>query len=147
MALLVLAMTLPSCFEKDIQTEINDYLARNYSGVLIVDKTEVVTICLGEAYELEVEDTNGIEIDLIFDTDAVFLYETRKIDVSILPMEVIDAITLHYPNYSINHDDIEQFNYAVGLTRYEVELNNGDNEVDVVFKVDGEIECEGTDDD
>lgn len=129
----------------DLPTTINDYLAANYPDYSI-DESEEGTLCDGTiVYEVELEDSNDNEIELTFNTEGSLLFSETEIENSELPSAVTSSISTNYPDYST--DEAERIDMADGSTRYEVELENGDSELDVLFEADGTVICEETDDD
>lgn len=128
------------------------FLQENYGGYSI-RHAELEDLCDSTlVYELELEDGPGPDVDLVFNLQGEFLFAAMEILLADLPEAVLNSIESNFSGYSIDEDDIEQFELADGSIQYEVELdadNDSDRDIDVVFDENGEIVCqeEESDDD
>lgn len=125
-----------------------DFIAENYPDFEI-RSAETEDICDDvPVLEVELEDGPGPDIDLYFTPEGEFLFTATDINLADLPMAVQAAIANDFPDYSINADDVERWDYPDGQVEYEVELVNtttGDED-DAVFAADGTLLCfEGDD--
>lgn len=134
----------------DLAASITEYIKDNFGGYNIED-IEIEDVCDVQYYEIELEDGPGPDIELYFTMEETFAFLAMDIPEAALPQAVLDAIAQEFPNYSIDQDDIEAFEFADGSLQYEVELElEGDSDLEVVFHADGSIICQdesGKDDD
>lgn len=134
----------------DLAADITEFIKGNYSGYNI-ESIHIEDVCDVQYYEIELEDGPGPDIELYFTMDEMFAFTAMDIPEAALPQAVLDAIAQEFSNYSIDQDDIEEFELADGSLQYEVELElNGDSDLEVVFNADGTIFCQdnsGSDDD
>ena len=135
----------------DLPEDVRDYISMNYPGYEI-QSAETEDICDDQlVYEVELEHGPGPDIDLYFTTTWEFLLTATDISLADLPEAVRMAIANDFPDYSINADDIERFDYPDGTVEYEVELVHnltGDDD-DALYAADGTLLCfdDNSDDD
>lgn len=120
---------------------IRNYVAENYSDYYI-EEAKKDDLCNDQpVYEVELERENDDdEPDLYFDLDGNFLFAETDISWNDLPDAVKASIEANYPNRS-EIDDIERHDYPDGSVQYEVEIEVGDRDIDLVFAADGTILC------
>jgi uncharacterized membrane protein YkoI len=129
----------------DLPQSIEAYITSNYPGYE-VDESEEEVLCSGtNVYEIEIEneDTDE-EVELTFDTEGNFLFSETEIETTDLPSSVVSSINGNYAGYEI--EEVEALNLANGTQQYEIELEKGDTELEVLFEADGTVVCEGEED-
>ena len=146
----LLTLGLFSCNHDDdddalitLPATIENYLTDNYPDYS-VDESEEETLCDGTVvYEVELENDNDDELELTFDLEGNLLFSETEIDNSELPAAINNSISTNYADYQT--EEAERLDMADGTTRYEVELENGDSELEVLFEADGTVICEEED--
>ena len=129
----------------DLPATIVNYLSDNYPDYSI-DESSQETLCDGTAaYEVELEDSNDNEVELTFDTEGNLLFAEVEIETSDLPSVISSSITTNYADYSI--EEAEQLDMFDGSTQYEVEIKNGNSNLEVLLGSDGTVICEQEDTD
>jgi len=132
----------PNC---TLPAQVQDFVANNYPG-LPVEDCELEDICDSlKAYEVELENGSGPDIDLYFDLNWNFLFEETDIPNSALPAAVTAAIQAQYPGYTIEPGNSERFDFPDGSVQYKVDLESPTGpELDVVLRADGSFVCTDT---
>jgi hypothetical protein len=131
----VLAVAIPTTTE--------DFISDNYPDYDI-DSADEDDICDDvPVYEVELENGSGPDIDLYFDLDWNFLFEAVDIAVADLPAAVTATIQSEYPNHQIEQDETERWTYPDGTVRFQVELELGSEDIELVLNEDGSIHCVG----
>lgn len=128
------------------------FIAENYPDFQIRSAEEEDVCNDVPVLEVELEDGPGPDIDLYFTPEGEYLFAATDISEAELPEAVRMAIADDFPDYSINPDDLERFDYPDGTMEYEVELihNTTGEDDDAVFAADGTLVCfdqSGDDDD
>ncbi|WP_240623407.1 PepSY-like domain-containing protein [Brumimicrobium aurantiacum] len=90
----------------------------------------------GEQYNVEFEIGWSKDFEAWFSADGTIIRYTEEISQSELPSDVKSAITKNYPGYSI--DDVEKLVSGKEVS-YEVELEKGSEDVDVIFSENGSV--------
>lgn len=120
---------------------VQDFIQQNYGGYNI-ESVESEDYCDDvQAYEVELEDGPGPDVDLYFDLDWNFLFAAVEVSPSALPAAVVNAIASEFPGFQVEEDKVVRFELADGSFQYEVELESDDDDVEVVFNADGSIFC------
>ena len=129
----------------NLPSSIMDYINANYAGYTQMS-AELEDPCgHSSAYEVELEDGPGPDVDLYFTLDGEFLFGEYDISVGDLPMAVMAAIESEFAGYNIDADDLERQELPDGSIQYEVKLEQaGGSDVEVVFSESGEILCQDT---
>lgn len=126
----------------DLAAPIINFIDDNFSGYNI-ESIHLEDVCDIQYYEIELEDGPGPDVELYFNLDETFAFMATDIPQSALPQAVLDAIAQHFPAYTIDSDDVEEFELADGSLQYEVELDkDDDSDLEVVFYADGTIFCQ-----
>ncbi len=129
----------------ELPTSIQDFIQNNYPDY-VVEEAEKETLCTGvEVYEVELETKEDNEIELVFDLEGSLLYEEVEISTEELPTAVTESIIANYGNFKL--EEAERLELATDGTQYEVELEQGDTELEVLFSGNGTVICEESDDD
>ena len=124
----------------DLPAAIKTYVEANYPGYAL-EEAEQETLCTGEStYEVEIEQGDDDELELTFDTDGNFLFSETEIPVAELPAAVINTIASNYAGFKT--EEADKLSMADGTTRYEVELEKGKTEKEVLFDAEGGVICE-----
>jgi len=118
------------------------YIADNYPGYEI-EEVEFEDYCDDQrAIEVEIEKNDREELELYFDLEGGFLFESRDIDSDDLPAAVLQSLDANYPGYKIEDDDLEEWKLADGSVRYYLELEiDDDDDLEVVIAADGKVVC------
>ena len=146
--MLTMSIGLMNCGDKDeiidLPATIDNYLTTNYPDYT-VDESAEETLCDGTiAYEVELEDSNDNEIELTFSMEGNLLFTETEINTSELPTAVSNSISTNYADYTI--DEADRLDMADGSVQYEVEIENGNSELEVILDTDGSVICEQVDD-
>lgn len=124
----------------DLPSAIKTYVEANYPGYSL-DEAETETDCAGsKVYDIEIEQGEENELELTFDTDGNFLYSETEIGLSDLPATVANSISINYSGFKT--EEADKLNMADGSTRYEVELEKGSTNKEVLFDTEGTVICE-----
>lgn len=126
-----------------LPTSIADYINTNYPNYTIEDMDNDIDCDGTSIIEVELENGND-EIELVFDTENNLLYIATEIRTSNLPTAVTDSIAANFPNYFLD-DEADELTMADGSTRYEVELEGSQNDLEVLFAADGTLICQEVD--
>jgi len=126
-----------------LPTSIADYINTNYPNYTIEDMDNDIDCDGTSIIEVELENGND-EIELVFDTENNLLYIATEIRTSNLPTAVTDSIAANFPNYFLD-DEADELTMADGSTRYEVELEDSQNDLEVLFAADGTLICQEVD--
>lgn len=128
----------------DLPAAIKIYVDANFPGYTL-DEAETETDCFGTTvYEVEIEQGEENDLELTFDTEGNFIYSETEIGVSDLPASVASAIASKYDGFKI--EEAAKLNMADGSTRYEVELEKGSTDKEVLFDTEGTVICEQDED-
>ncbi|MEO0790334.1 MAG: PepSY-like domain-containing protein [Bacteroidota bacterium] len=131
----------------NIPEEVLTLIESNYPGYMSIE-ADTEDICDNfNVYEVELEDGPGTDLYLYFDLDWNFLFTAEEVSADDLPSTVLDVIASDYPDYEIEDDDIDRWTWADGSTSYALELEDGDDDLDIVFNEDGSIYCIEMDED
>jgi uncharacterized membrane protein YkoI len=100
----------------------------------------------GDNYEAEFEE-DGIEISIIYDSEGNLIAKEVEIEIKDLPEPITNYILENYIGYDIEEAEKIENNDGV---YYEVEIENGDKEIELLFDSEGnfieeEIENEEAD--
>lgn len=129
----------------DLPEAVLSMIETDYPSYTIVS-AEQEDICDDQlVYEVELEDGNGPDIELYYSLDWELLFTATEVGQNALPAEVLDVISTDFATYQI--EDIERWEWVDGSISYEVELENDEDEVEIVFMADGSIYCTDNDDD
>lgn len=90
----------------------------------------------GSEYEAEFKE-NGKGVSVVFNKEGKWLSTGREISVSLLPKAVSDAVKKEFPGYKI--DEAEKVETAQRKVMYEIEIQKGSDEWDVLLSSDGKI--------
>ena len=124
---------------------IQDYLDANYANAEI-EESEQDTLCDGtDVYEVELEVADDEEVELTFDNEGNLLFTETEIKTADLPAAVTAAIASNYAGFTAK--EAGQLATPDGSSQYEVELKNGQTQLEVLFVADGTVICEQEDDD
>ena len=126
-----------------LPTSIADYINTNYPNYTIEDMDNDIDCDGTSIIEVELENGND-EIELVFDTENNLLYIATEIRTSNLPTAVTDSIAANFPNNFLD-DEADELTMADGSTRYEVELEGSQNDLEVLFAADGTLICQEVD--
>ena len=121
-----------------VESDIESFLADRYPGAVIIEKD------YDDGYlEIDFRHDNYIKEALFNGANAWVrtTWELRR--ASELPAAVSSALDAQYAGYRV--DDIEAIETADAL-HYELELENGRNELKVIFAEDGTLVNERRDD-
>lgn len=127
-----------------LSTAIIQYIDSVYPNATIKGCAEIETFCdTIDVYEVEIEKANGVDVYLVFDFDDTFLHELSEAGLSTLPSAVQNSISSDYPGFVLE-DEILILTQANGNKLYQVWMENDatDEEVSVVFDMNGVIVCE-----
>lgn len=125
----------------NLPDEVRDFIMMNYGGYNITS-AETEDICDDVLmYEVELEDGPGPDIELYFNLDWELQFTQTEISPAELPDAVQAAITMNYPDYSIDEDKVEQQEWANGELRFAVELESNEDDLEIIFNVDGSLFC------
>lgn len=128
----------------DLPAAIKTYVEANYPGYTI-DEAEQETDCSGATvYDVEIEQGEDIESELTFDSEGNFLYSESEITVADLPASVTNSLANNYAGFTT--EEADKLTLADGSTRYEVELEKGSIEKEVLFDTEGTVICEQDED-
>jgi len=151
--LLVVLFCASSCFMlgddddtslEDLPTTIQDYILDNYPDYE-VDEAELESLCTDEeVYKVELEGSGDNEIELAFDLEENFLYESVEIPSEELPTAVQERIDTDYEGFELEYAN--QLILATDGVQYQVEIEKGKDELYVLFNGNGTVICEGDDD-
>ena len=129
----------------ELPANIQEYIAANYPD-FEVDESEKETLCTGaEVYEVELEANDDDEIELVFDLEGSLLYEVVEIETAQLPEAVVSSINAEYVEYKI--EEASRWDLSTDGVQYEVELEQNDTELEVLFSGNGTVICEEVSDD
>jgi uncharacterized membrane protein YkoI len=151
--ILFLAVTITFCSFSGCEEEeslitlpnsITNYITTNYSTYTIEESELEITCDSTDVYEVELEDGRD-EVEFVFDMEGNLLYSETEIKDSDLPTAVSSSITTNFANY-ISDNEAYQMNMADGSIQYEVELENGTAELEVIFAADGTVLCQRIED-
>lgn len=123
-----------------LSTSVNDYIAANYSGYIIIH-AEVDTICQGVVTEVLVCTSSTEPVKLIFDETGTFLMTSRRIEYTDVPVEVSAAITANYATYNVKKR-AALYTLADGSLQYKVFMSLDGVRKSVTFNTDGTVNCE-----
>ena len=123
-----------------------NYITTNYPNYTIDEAEYDMTCDSTMVIEVEIESGNS-EIELTFDMNGNFLYSTVEINSASLPTAVSNSIVTNFPNYTLEDDEADELTMADGTTRYEVELESMQDELEVLFAADGTVICQEVDND
>ncbi|MFN0175393.1 MAG: PepSY-like domain-containing protein [Saprospiraceae bacterium] len=124
----------------DLPASIKTYVDANYPGYTL-DEAETETDCFGTSvYEVEIEQGEENDLELTFDTAGAFLYSETEIVLPDLPASVTSAIASKYGGFKI--EEASKLNMADGSTRYELDLEKGSTNKEVLFDTEGTVICE-----
>jgi len=137
------AILLCAKCEKDeliatLPTAAKNYIDQKYPGAETEDADQE-KLCTGaDVLEVEVESSEEVVIELVFDLAGKLLFSKTEIAVSGLPAAVSNAISTKFSGYSV--EEAEKLEMAEGAVRYEVELKKGST-LDVTFDSEGTEIC------
>ena len=123
-----------------------NYITTNYPNYTIDDAEYDMTCDSTMVIEVEIESGNS-ELELTFDISGNFLYSTVEINSTSLPTAVSNSIATNFPNYTLDDDEADELTMADGTSRYEVELESMQDELEVLFAADGTVICQKVDND
>lgn len=123
-----------------LSTSINDYIAANYSGYIIIH-AEVDTICQGVVTEVLVCTSSTEPVKLIFDETGLFLMTSQRIEYADVPVEVSAAITANYATYNVKKR-AALYTLADGSLQYKVFMSLDKTRKSITFNTDGTVSCE-----
>ncbi|MCB2205527.1 PepSY-like domain-containing protein [bacterium] len=89
-----------------------------------------------KTYEAEFT-MDGSEMSALFDASGTWMETETSIKTRDLPQAVHETIAKQFSGYDI--EDAEQIEDAKGSISYEVELENEEHSVEVVFTADGHV--------
>ncbi len=136
----------------DLPEAVSAFIEENYPDFQIRSSEEEDICDDVPVLEVELEDGPGPDVDLYFTLDGEYLFAATDISEADLPEAIRMAIANDFPDYSVDPDDVERFDYPDGTVEYEVGLihNATGEEDDAVFAADGSLVCfdqSGDDDD
>ena len=130
----------------DLPAAILAYLEQNYQGYLF-EEAEIEGSGAAATYTVEIR-INDQDIELVFDSIGSFVgledddedddegeQNEREIDISELPEGVVNSIANLYPGSTILEAD--EITAADGSFRYEIEIQVGSENIDLMFAADG----------
>lgn len=129
----------------DLPPAVQAYLDSNYPNHE-VEEAELETLCTGEeAYEIELESSDDEEFEAVINSEGALLFTEHEISVNDLPADVSGSLASNYADYIVQEAD--RLDMADGSTRYEVEIKNGESQLDILTESDGTVVCEEEDSD
>ncbi|NQV48903.1 MAG: PepSY-like domain-containing protein [Candidatus Marinimicrobia bacterium] len=129
-------------YAADLPAAILAYLEQNYQGYLF-EEAEIEGSGAAATYTVEIR-INDQDIELVFDSIGSFVgledddegeQNEREIDISELPEGVVNSIANLYPGSTILEAD--EITAADGSFRYEIEIQVGSENIDLMFAADG----------
>ncbi|MBC7776810.1 MAG: PepSY-like domain-containing protein [Phycisphaerae bacterium] len=124
----------------DLPSAIKVYVDANYPGYTL-DEAEKETNCSGATvYDVEIEQGEENDLELTFDIDGNFLYSETDVASADLPTAVVNSIATNYAGFA--SEEPSKLTLADGSTRYEVELEKGKTDKEVLFDSEGQVICE-----
>lgn len=122
------------------------FINSNYGGQGYVE-AELDDLCGDvEVYLVKLDEGPGQNtgnLEVYFDLDWEFLFDAMEVLPSALPTEVEGTLEAAYPGYTLEEDDVEQYNMADGSLQYKVELETSSGEgIEATIDTDGNILCE-----
>lgn len=128
----VLLTAIVGCAQKEAPAEVQNTFKQKYPGARSV-KWEMENSTEWEA-EFKMEDK---EMSAGFDLKGNWQHTETEIKMKELPAAVSGAIKTQFADYKA--EDPEKVEMANGEVAYEVELEKGDEEWEVVFSADGKV--------
>lgn len=113
-----------------------EYIAKHYHEYQIKKAEQEKDHTGASIIEVELKKGRG-EIDLGFDLQGNYLFKEYEIKRNELPASVLQTIQSRYAGYKA--DEYSRFDWNNNKTYYEVELEKGNAEKDVVFDENGTV--------
>ena len=124
----------------ELPVNIQNFIAQNFPNHEI-DESALEIDCTGsEVYEVELEGNDDKEVELTFDLEGNLLFTETEIQIEDLPQSVLTTIETDYAGFEL--EEAEHLELATDGVDYEVELEQGDSEIEVRLTSDGSIICE-----
>lgn len=123
----------------NLPTSVSQYISTNY-GSYTIDEVEIENLfddMSQQVYEVELEQGNQ-ELTLYFDMSGNFIQEESEITTSFLPVGIMNTINSQYSNYQLN-SEASQYNRADDTVWYGVELEKGNQEIELILDSSGNV--------
>ncbi len=91
--------------------------------------------------EVELEGVDDEKIEVYFSLQWELLFVAQEISEEELPTAVLDGLAAAYPDYTLEDDDIYQWNMADGSIQYSLEVETDEEDYDIIMQADGTILC------
>ena len=127
-----------------LSATIIQYIDSVYPNATIEGCAEIESFCDSvDTYHIEIEKANGVDVYLAFDFNDMFLHELAEAGLSSLPSAVRSSLSNNYSGF-ILEDEIHILTQANGDELYQVWIENDDTdeELSVVFDMNGGVICE-----
>lgn len=134
MVTLLMGYSLVSC-SQDISARDVPSVVSNAFDAAYPDARDIEWEKEGDQFEVEFEVKDVDQVALLDNSGNLVMYK-KDIRVSELPAAVTDAIKQNYDNKQIDDADLVEKD---GTTYYQVELEGGIRDEEIVFSEDGQV--------
>jgi len=117
------------------------YLSSTFPN-LRVESVEFEDLCdNSRVIEVELEGNGDQKVEVYFSLNWELLFVAQEISEEELPSAVLDGLATAYPDYTLEDDDIYQWNMADGSIQYSLEVETDEEDYDIIIQADGTILC------
>lgn len=116
---------------QEVPNEVKDAFEKKFPGVSVISwEKESVT-----EWEADFKQ-NKVKYSANFSSDGIWIATEYEISQNDIPKKVIKAFKKAFPDFEI--DEAERMESSIGI-RYELEIEKGDDEREILFDENGEI--------
>lgn len=125
----------------NLPDSIRAYLSSTFPN-LRVESVEFEDLCdNSRVIEVELEGNGDQKVEVYFSLNWELLFVAQEISEEELPTAVLDGLAAAYPDYTLEDDDIYQWNMADGSIQYSLEVETDEEDYDIIIQADGTILC------
>jgi len=125
----------------NLPDSIRAYLSSTFPN-LRVESVEFEDLCdNSRVIEVELEGNGDQKVEVYFSLNWELLFVAQEISEEELPSAVLDGLATAYPDYTLEDDDIYQWNMADGSIQYSLEVETDEEDYDIIIQADGTILC------